>query len=389
MIDPACGKFGLVPNLPVLKNSLRIFQGLPRRPTGRDTLPIPAVPLLYQGVCIGHKLLPEKQTVADAHRYPCAYKLSVEADAAGQRLDNFLARHLKGVPRTHLYRLLRTGQVRVNGGRRRPDYRLVAGDQVRVPPVRTAERTPAPGPLHRTERLLRQGILFEDDALLVVDKPSGIPVHGGSGLDGGLIEALRALRREPALELAHRLDRDTSGCLIVARRRSALRALHAAFREGAVEKRYLALLTGRIDKPFTSREALRRYVRRGGERHVSVSSEGRAAETRFLPLAVGAGATLVAAEPDTGRTHQIRVHAAHAGHPVAGDTRYGDKTLNRSLRESGLRRLALHAAELVFAHPVDGRRMHIQAPLPPDLAPAVAALTGYREARAAPKRRER
>jgi len=303
--------------------------------------------------------------------------VEVDADTAGQRLDNFLSRELKGVPKGHLYRLLRKGQVRVNGGRRKPDYRVAAGDRVRLPPVRTAERSRGRGPLRRVDRLLHGGVLHEDAVLLVVDKPSGIPVHGGSGLDGGLIEALRTLRDEPGLELAHRLDRDTSGCLVIARRRSALRALHAAFREGAVEKRYLALLAGRVERAFTSRESLRRYAQRGGERHVAVSDAGRPAETYFHPLAPGARATLARAEPDTGRTHQIRVHAAHAGHAVAGDTRYGDKDVNRDLRASGLRRLALHAWEIAFLHPQTGERMRFQAPLPGDLAPAVEALTGW------------
>lgn len=321
--------------------------------------------------------MPDKQALASPAGRPQVRVIEVDADTAGQRLDNFLARELKGVPKGHLYRLLRKGQVRVNGGRRKPDHRLEAGDRVRIPPVRTAERPQGRGPLRRTDRLLRGGILHEDEVLLVVDKPSGIPVHGGSGLDGGLIEALRTLRDEPGLELAHRLDRDTSGCLVIARRRSALRALHAAFREGAVEKRYLALLTGRVDRPFTSRESLRRYARRGGERHVAVSDSGRKSETRFQPLASGERASLVRAEPDTGRTHQIRVHAAHAGHAVAGDTRYGDKAVNRELRSSGLRRLALHAWEIAFVHPRTGENVRFRAPLPEDLAPAVEALTGW------------
>ena len=322
--------------------------------------------------------MPDKQAVADTGGRPSARVIEVDAESGGQRLDNFLARELKGVPRGHLYRLVRTGQVRVNGGRRKPDHRLEAGDRVRVPPVRTSGRPQGKGPLRRTDRLLQHGILFEDEVLLVVDKPSGIPVHGGSGLDGGLIEALRTLRGEPGLELAHRLDRDTSGCLVVARRRSALRALHAAFRERAVEKRYLALLTGRVEKPFRARAALQRYARRGGERHVAVSEVGRRSETGFHPLAVGARATLVRAEPDTGRTHQIRVHAAHAGHPVAGDSRYGDKSVNRELRSAGLHRLALHAWEIAFVHPRSGRRVSFRAPLPADLAPAIERLTGWR-----------
>ncbi len=298
-------------------------------------------------------------------------------DFAGQRLDNFLARELKGVPRGHIYRLLRTGQVRVNGGRRKPDYRLEEGDEIRVPPVRVAERHTPTGPVRRGNAVLQSGILHEDESLLVVNKPSGLPVHGGTGLDGGLIEVLRRLRGEPGLELAHRLDRDTSGCLVIARKRSALRALHAAFREGRVDKRYLALVAGRVKQPFTSKAPLERFVKRGGERHVAVTQEGRAALTKFRPLARGEDFTLVEALPDTGRTHQIRVHATHAGHPIAGDTRYGDKALNQKLRQLGLRRLALHAASLAFEHPKTGERMNFTAPLPDDLLPAVQKLTGY------------
>ncbi len=266
----------------------------------------------------------------------------------------------------------------MNGGRRKPDYRLLAGDELRLPPVRIAERPPVVGPLKRTAAVLETGILYEDAVLLVVAKASGLPVHGGSGLDGGVIEALRTLRGEPELELVHRLDRDTSGCLVISRRRSALRALHAAFREGRVEKRYLALLLGRVDAPFTSDAPLARYVKRGGERHVAVATDGKSSFTRFTPLAPGDLASLVAAEPGTGRTHQIRVHAAHAGHPVAGDIRYGDKEANLTLKKAGLQRLALHAATIAFDHPQSGERLRLEAPLPADLAPAVRTLTGWR-----------
>ncbi|HYW76363.1 MAG TPA: RluA family pseudouridine synthase [Gammaproteobacteria bacterium] len=321
--------------------------------------------------------MPDKQTLAGAGGNPEVRHLKVSEDFAGQRLDNFLSRELKGVPRGHIYRLLRTGQVRVNGGRRKPDYRLEAGDEVRIPPVRVPERTETVGPLRRGGAVLESGILHEDDSLLIVNKPSGLPVHGGSGLDGGLIEALRRLRGEPGLELAHRLDRDTSGCLVIARKRSALRALHAAFREGRVDKRYLALVAGRVPKPFTSEAPLERFVKQGGERHVAVTRAGRAARTRFRPLARGDEFTLVEALPDTGRTHQIRVHATHSGHPIAGDPRYGDKSLNRKLRQLGLRRLALHAAGLSFEHPGTGERMNFTAPVPDDLLPVVTRLTGY------------
>lgn len=321
--------------------------------------------------------MPDKQTLADDERRTSVRRVTVSEDFAGQRLDNFLARELKGVPRGHIYRLLRKGEVRVNRGRRRPDYRLEAGDEVRLPPVRVAEREKPAGPMKRGASVLAGGVLYEDDCLLVVNKPSGLPVHGGSGLDGGLIDALRRLRDEPGLELAHRLDRDTSGCLVIARRRSALRALHAAFRENRVQKSYLAVVSGQLSDPLESHAPLERYVKRGGERHVAVSPSGREARTRFVPLARGAQYTLVEALPDTGRTHQIRVHAAHAGHPIAGDARYGDKARNRALREAGLRRLALHAAGIAFEHPKTGEALAFTASLPEDLLPAVRRLTGY------------
>lgn len=319
----------------------------------------------------------DKQPLAEGFERASVRRVTVSEDFAGQRVDNFLARELKGVPRGHIYRLLRTGQVRVNGGRRKPDYRLEAGDELRLPPVRLAERSQSPGPLRRADTVLEGGVIYEDQHLLVVNKPSGLAVHGGSGLDGGLIEALRHLRGEPGLELAHRLDRDTSGCLVIARKRSALRALHEAFREGRVEKRYLALVAGQAKGPFTSAAPLERFVKRGGERHVAVRPGGRPARTRFRPLAMGDQFTLLEALPDTGRTHQIRVHAAHAGHPIAGDPRYGDKALNQRLRAEGLRRMALHAAGLSFEHPGSGQRLSFTAPLPDDLLPVVGKLTGY------------
>lgn len=321
--------------------------------------------------------MPDKQALAEAARRVEVRRLTIADDYAGQRLDNFLAHEMKGVPRGHIYRLLRTGQVRVNGGRRKPDYRIEAGDELRLPPVHLSDRPAPAGPVKRGTAVLAEGILYEDDVLLVVNKPSGLPVHGGSGLDGGLIEALRRLRGEPELELVHRLDRDTSGCLLITRRRSALRSLHAAFREGRVRKRYLALVVGQLCEPFTSRAPLERFAKRGGERHVAVASTGRAAQTRFRPLACGEAYSLVEALPDTGRTHQIRVHAAHARHPIAGDVRYGDKLRNRELRELGLRRLALHAAGIAFAHPRTDEPLNFSAPIPDDLLPVITRLTGY------------
>jgi 23S rRNA pseudouridine955/2504/2580 synthase len=300
----------------------------------------------------------------------------VTESADGQRLDNFLLGQWRGVPRSHVYRVLRKGEVRVNGKRAKPAQRLAAGDRVRLPPMRVEpEETPrrVPDTLCRT---IREAIIFEDDRLLVIDKPAGVAVHGGSGLSFGVIEALRADRPQQELELAHRLDRDTSGCLVVAKRREALRALHALLREGEVEKRYLALLAGRwvlgrkrIDAPLATNR------RQGGERVVRVEAEGKESASTFRPVThFGKRATLVEVDIHTGRTHQIRVHAAHAGHPVAGDDKYGDHDFNRSMKELGLRRLFLHSHSIAFDWP-DGRgHFAVSAPLPGDLKRVVDAL---------------
>ena len=295
--------------------------------------------------------------------------LTAGDEDAGQRLDNFLFRTLKGVPKSHVYRLLRTGQVRVNKKRAKPDYRLEAGDELRLPPVRQEEKA-APGlPPRWQQEALKAAILFEDERLLVINKPAGMAVHGGSGVSFGVIETLRALRPEsPGLELAHRLDRETSGCLIVAKRRSAVRALHTAFREGRVEKRYLALLAHAwkgdaqdVDLP------LEKNLLQGGERMVKVSREGKSAQSLFTPVRKFQGSALLQVRIYTGRTHQIRVHAAHIGHPVAGDEKYGDKEANRAFRVAGLKRMFLHAAELAFDHPETGDRLALKAPLDDEL----------------------
>ena len=295
--------------------------------------------------------------------------LTAGDEDAGQRLDNFLFRTLKGVPKSHIYRLLRTGQVRVNKKRAKPDYRLEAGDELRLPPVRQEEKA-APGlPPRWQQEALQGAILFEDDRLLVVNKPAGMAVHGGSGVSFGAIETLRVLRPEsPGLELAHRLDRETSGCLIVAKRRSAVRALHAAFREGRVEKRYLALLA----HPWKGGEQavdlpLEKNLLQGGERMVKVSREGKAAQSLFKPVQKFADSALVEIRIYTGRTHQIRVHAAHIGHPVAGDEKYGDRVANKRFKAIGLSRMFLHAAELAFDHPETGERLELKAPLDQEL----------------------
>jgi 23S rRNA pseudouridine955/2504/2580 synthase len=290
--------------------------------------------------------------------------LEVGEESAEQRIDNFLLRRLKGVPKSHVYRVLRSGEVRVNSGRVKPDYRLRPGDRVRVPPVRIAspQQKQAPRPLDLP-------VVYEDDALLVIDKPSGVAVHGGSGVSYGVIESLRAERpRAKLLELAHRLDRDTSGLLIVAKKRSALVALHRMLREGEVEKVYVALVQGRwMGGPRELRERLHKFVTAGGERRVAVHEGGQAAATRVKPIAATAECSLLELRLLTGRTHQIRVHLAHAGHPVVGDDKYGDFELNREMAKRGLRRLQLHARRLAFAHPATGAALALAAQLPQDM----------------------
>jgi 23S rRNA pseudouridine955/2504/2580 synthase len=296
---------------------------------------------------------------------------------AGQRIDNFLLRRLKGVPRSVIYRVLRRGEVRVNARRIGPDYRLVAGDRVRVPPLRTAVPATLPPPSAGLAAALAAAVLHEDDALLVVNKPTGLAVHGGSGLSQGVIEALRALRPAAELELVHRLDRDTSGCLMIAKRRSQLRLLHGLQREGRIEKRYLALLAGRWRRGAARVDApLRKSVLQGGERMVRVAADGKAAVTEFRVLERLADCTLVEAVLVTGRTHQIRVHAAHLGTPILGDAKYGDADANRRARELGLRRLFLHAAGLVVHWPGAEPPLSVDAPLPADLAGFLARLEG-------------
>ncbi len=291
--------------------------------------------------------------------------LEVDANHAGQRLDNYLFASCKGVPKSHLYRLVRQGQIRINRGRRRVDYRLRLGDVVRIPPLRMARRPTIIG----EPRALEGRIVYEDDDLLVVDKPSGLAVHGGSGVKLGLIEALRARASRPRfLELVHRLDRDTSGLLMVAKRRSALLALHADLRAGRVEKRYIALVRDRwTGRSHQVRASLQKFRLRSGERMVEVSGGGKEAQTRFIPKRQFADSTLCEIQLLTGRTHQVRVHAAYAGHPVAGDHKYGDREFNQKMRERGLRRLFLHAQGLRFRHPRSGERMDVTAPLPSEL----------------------
>lgn len=301
--------------------------------------------------------------------------VEIDENRAGQRLDNFLIGQLKGVPKSRVYRLLRRGEVRVNRGRVGPDYRLQEGDSVRLPPV----REPPPRELVASSsdyEWLSDRILYEDDALIAVDKPAGFAVHGGSGVTFGVIEAFRLLRpAAPFLELVHRLDRSTSGCLLLAKSRPTLLALHAMLQAGDIDKRYLALIKGRWRGGAAELSApLARDRRRGAERLVGVSDDGKDAETRFIPKSTYGSTTLVEIHLLTGRTHQARVHAAHLGHPIAGDDKYGDRELNRKLRPLGLRRLFLHAASLRFKHPVSGQKVAFEAPLPPELASVLERL---------------
>lgn len=292
--------------------------------------------------------------------------LTVADDEAGQRIDNYLRTRLKGVPKSLLYRILRKGEVRVNKKRIKPEYKLQAGDEVRVPPIRVSEKEEAPVSAKLTRvAALADCILYEDDGLIVLNKPSGTAVHGGSGLSFGVIEGLRALRPEARfLELVHRLDRDTSGILLVAKKRSVLRDLHEQLRVKTVQKDYLALVRGQWQKHCKVVQApLMKNVLHSGERIVRVSAEGKPSETRFEVVERFEQATLVKASPVTGRTHQIRVHTLHAGHPIAFDDKYGDRDFDAQVAASGLNRLFLHAAAIRFRHPQTGQEMLIEAPL--------------------------
>lgn len=296
-----------------------------------------------------------------------SYVTAEEGDS-GQRIDNFLQRILKDAPRSLVYRILRSGEVRVNSARVGPEYRLVVGDRVRVPPVRLKPREQTDSPSRSLREFIASAIIHEDRDLIVVNKPAGVAVHGGSGLSFGVIEALRAMHPElKELELVHRLDRETSGCLLVAKRRAVLRDLHAKLRERDMEKRYYALVVGRwpygnktIDLP------LKTNLKQGGERVVRVHAEGQHAVTTFNPVRHFAKlATLLDVHLGTGRTHQIRVHAAHAGHPIAGDDKYGDRERDALLKPFGLNRMFLHAHSLTFDR--GGESFTVSAPLSAEL----------------------
>jgi len=309
---------------------------------------------------------------------------TISAGEAGQRIDNFLLRHFKTVPRSRIYRLLRKGEVRVNRKRVDAQYRIAAGDEVRLPPVRIEGSGGQAKPSSSLQALIERAVIYEDRHLLVIDKPAGVAVHGGSGMSFGVIEALRASRPRETLELVHRLDRDTSGCLAVARDRATLVSLHALIRNHGMHKTYLALVAGswqlgtkRIDAPLATDD------RRHGERHVRVAPLGKDSVSLFKPVQFfGKSATLMEVDISTGRTHQIRVHAAFAGHPLLGDDKYGDRERNAEFKRLGLKRIFLHAQSIAFDQPGSQVPLHLSAPLPAELKAVLDAL-------ALPKRRIR
>jgi len=302
---------------------------------------------------------------------------TVSDEEAGQRIDNFLLRHFKSVPRSRVYRLLRKGEVRVNRKRVEAEYRIQAGDSVRLPPVRIEAEDAVRLPSSSLLELVEGAVIFQDKHLLVIDKPAGVAVHGGSGMSFGVIEALRASRPRETLELVHRLDRDTSGCLLVARDRPTLTALHALIRNGGMHKTYLALVAGswqlgtkRVDAPLATDN------RQHGERHVRVAAAGKDSVSVFKPIQFfGSLATLMEVDIPTGRTHQIRVHASFAGHPLLGDDKYGDREKNAALKQHGLKRTFLHAQSVAFEWPGSDVPFHVSAPLPAELSSVLDAIT--------------
>ncbi len=306
---------------------------------------------------------------AENQTNPQVQWLEITEANSEQRLDNFLITYLKGVPKTRIYRMVRKGEVRVNKGRIDVSYKLQLGDIVRIPPVRVAEKKDQIIVQPTLKFSLENHILYEDDGFIVLNKPAGFAVHGGSGVSSGVIEGLRQIRpQQKFLELVHRLDKETSGCLLIAKKRSVLKALHELFRGDGIQKTYLALLVGQFQRKKQLVEVpLLKNVAQGGERMVVVSQAGKSAETLFTRLKQFQDATLVHAAPKTGRTHQIRVHAAWLGHPIVADDRYGDDGTNKAFKKRGYKRLFLHAEQLQFAHPVSGALLHFTAPLPEDL----------------------
>lgn len=304
--------------------------------------------------------------------------ITIDSEDAGQRIDNFLLKTLKGVPKSMIYRLLRKGEIRVNKKRTKPEYKLVDEDIIRVAPIRVSENTNTVSTQLNVVANLEKQILFEDERLIVINKPSGMAVHGGSGLSFGLIEALRALRPEARmLELVHRLDRDTSGCLVVAKKRSALRNLHEQLRNKTVQKFYHALVKGRWSNKLTRvTEGLKKNDLKSGERVVVVDNiNGKESETRYKVIQHYKNATLVRAFPVTGRTHQIRVHCQTKGHAIACDAKYGHEDFDQEMKTLGLKRLFLHAASIEFTHPLSNERIKVEAPLEPSLEKLLSKLT--------------
>jgi len=309
--------------------------------------------------------------------------VTISEDHLGQRIDNFLITHLKGVPKSAVYKILRKGEVRVNKKRIKPVYKLQLNDVVRIPPIKVAEKEEfVPKKLDKVKQL-EDAILFEDKYLMVINKPSGMAVHGGSGLSYGLIEALRVLRpEERSLELVHRLDRDTSGCLLISKRRSVLTDLHRQLREKTMEKNYWALVDGQWDaKTKNVAEGLRKNTLKSGERVVRVdNTEGKPSHTRFRVLERYAECSLVQASPVTGRTHQIRVHTQCKGHPIACDDKYGVAEFDQYVNKlTGLNRLFLHAHDLRFMHPKNETTMHVEAPLDKALSNCIKKLRADNE----------
>ena len=324
---------------------------------------------------VSQKAAEAVEEVAEQHHR--VRMVTIDQDDAGQRIDNYLLRVLKGVPKTRIYRILRKGEVRVNKKRVTADYRIQGGDLLRIPPVRIAERGEKVQPANRVIEKLEQSIIFENDKLLILNKPSGIAVHGGSGLNYGVIEALRQIRPDnKTLELVHRLDRDTSGCLVIAKRRSMLRHIHNQLQQKhKVQKIYNALVVGKWPaRRLLVNAPLQKDVRQSGERMVRVDIEGKKSRTEYKVLGRYHGATLLEAKPITGRTHQIRVHCLHAGHAILGDDKYGRDEDNRSFKSQGLKRLFLHAASIEFELP-DGEMLKVEAPLPEALQGVLDGLT--------------
>ncbi|MCS5558780.1 MAG: 23S rRNA pseudouridine(955/2504/2580) synthase RluC [Oceanospirillaceae bacterium] len=321
--------------------------------------------------------MPQKPTSAPPLTATAVKFVTIDDDRAGQRIDNFLITQLKGAPKSLIYRIVRKGEVRVNKGRIKPDYKLKDGDIVRVPPVKLPEPNAPAAVSKGLEKQLRDAILYESPGLIIVNKPHGLAVHGGSGINLGLIESLRQLYpNERALELVHRLDRDTSGCIMVAKKRSTLRAIHAQLREGGIDKVYHALVIGGWPKGCQKVDApLLKNVVQSGERMVRVDQQGKRCITRYRILQTLGQFTLVEAKPITGRTHQIRVHCQHMGHPIVGDPKYGIDETNQQQRKIGLNRLFLHAAQLRLVDPSTDKKIDVRAPLDLRLQAAVERLS--------------